>query len=963
MKKRTLIVLSAVLTVLTLLTLASCGKKFALATPEKLNVDENNLLSWGAVESARTYSVEVKTSAGEVALEKSTRKTSYSLSDLDEGDYVIRIMAVGGEDNDKISDWSETLLFHRDYESGCEYISINSNTEYRIVSGKRATGNVRIDATYRGKPVTEIAENAFKGNRNILSVTLGENIRSIGENAFYNCGQLTSVTVPDRVSSIGASAFQGCRALTDVNIPLGVDSVPEYCFAYCRALTSVTIGDQIKTISDSAFLGTALTEVVIPDSVVSIGGNAFSSISGLTTVRVGKNVAVIGAEAFRDNTALTTVIFADDSVLTTLGNHCFSGNILLSAITLPQSLTDIGSGCFYGCTELGDTAIPAAVTHIGANAFNATKLFTGTEDDFVYSGNWLVAVKNLQTLVTVTAGDFKADTVGIADSCFAGAALLESVTLSDSVKTIGQRSFSQCPKLEEFASGKSLTTIQPIAFAACNYLYKLRLNEGLKEIGDYAFYYNSLLNNKTTGSADDTIIPNSVERIGVDAFYMTALWNEPSGHIIYAGNWVVGYEKNEQTGKIAFSEATLKSSVVGIADYAFKQCTTLTSLGNLSRCTKIGEGAFYGCTSLRTAVLHPRITKIPAYTFYKCSDLFRVEFPLMLETIGRSAFYKCTSLNTLSLWEDKGEDGIEEVTPFLKSIGDYAFYGCENLVTVRCNDELEEIGQYAFSRCTKLGELRLSGKMTEIRAYTFAFSALPQVTIGQNVTKIASRAFYKCSQLATVVVPDSVTTIEDYAFYKCTALTSLTLGKSVETIGDYAFYNVKALQELRLPAGIRQLGRYAFKSAEQLKTVIIPATVTELGNNAFYGCKRATFYIEEGADRTGWNSRWNSSNRPVVNDATLSAEKDYVVSVKTSETTVLNKKSLANDIAPLNAPERPQYDFAGWQRQDGTVIATIDLAAEPAGTVLTAVWTPAKEAPAEESPAEETPATDSEESK
>ena len=244
---------------LLLFGLASCGTSAGLETPQSLEIDIDNQLSWDAVNSARSYLVEVKNESGEAVLSKTTRKTSHSLSDLEVGDYEIRVRATGGAKNDQTSEWSEALYFHRDYETGCVYELFNGNTEYRIKRSGSATGTVTIEATYRGKPVTEIGENAFKGNRNVKEIILGENIRTIAENAFYNCSVLESVTLPDGVTSIGDSAFQGCRELKKVNIPAGVSFIPAYCFAYCRSLSEISIGENIQSIGESAFNGAALT--------------------------------------------------------------------------------------------------------------------------------------------------------------------------------------------------------------------------------------------------------------------------------------------------------------------------------------------------------------------------------------------------------------------------------------------------------------------------------------------------------------------------------------------------------------------------------------------------------------------------------------------------------------------------------------------------------------------------------
>ena len=935
MIKRSFALAFAALTLLALLLLSSCGKKDMLATPEGLAVNENNQLSWSAVESARTYTIVVKNTAGEEVLNKTTRKTNYSLSDLSMGDYEIRIMAQGGVDNDLTSDWSEALLFHRDYETGCEYELINGNTEYQIKRGKNASGTVLIEATYRGKPVTAIAADAFKGNRNIVEVVLGENIRTIGDNAFYNCAQLTSITLPEGLNSIGSAVFQGCRALTTVNIPAGLSIIPEYCFAYCRALTSITIGEQVRVIGNSAFAGAALRSVTVPDGVVSIGEYTFSAMEELTDVTIGKTVLTLGANAFSDNPKLTTVTFAQDSNLTAIKANCFANDPVLVNITLPESLTDIGNRVFYQCTALETINIPDKVTHIGSFVFNATKLYMDTEGDFVYAGKWLVAVKNLDQYVKITAEDFRADTVGISDNCFYHATKLENVTLSSKIETVGSYAFASCPVLVELHVGASVIRLQSAAFMDCPYLYKVFLEvenrkATLTEIGDYAFAgCTQLENNQRT-----SIIPDSVRKIGIKAFLKTGLWSKPEDGIIYAGNWVVGYDSNATLGA-----ATLKYDeehnvlIRGIADYAFMDCTTLTMLGNLAKCLYIGEGAFYGCTELESVVLNNRLTALPDYVFYKCAKLYKVDMPAGLESIGRSAFYKCSTLKSLDFAN----------TLEFRSIGKYAFYKCTNLSSADFGENLTEIGDYAFARCTALTAIQLPDTMTVLNDHVFAFcSSVSELKLSPNITEIGPYAFYKCSALTEVVIPDAVTSIGSSAFYKCEALEKLTIGKNVTSIGDYAFYNVKPLSQLQLPATLASVGKYAFKGAEALTTLIISANVKEIRAYAFYGCKRATIYVEEGADLSGWNLRWNPSNRPTILNAKLSDDKTYVVSVSIAAGSVLNDKTLATDIAPTAPPERAGFTFAGWQRPDGTTVETKDLAAEAAGTVLTAIWVPAE---------------------
>lgn len=929
MKKRYMTWLLAACVLLLLFTVTACGSK--LAPPQDLAVDEDNVLSWGIVDYARSYTIEIVNVDGSEVQTETTFKTEYPLSSLAVGDYEIRVMASGGQDHDRVSPWSQTLAFHRDYESGCVYELYNGNSEYRILRAGVASGAVLIEGTYRGKPVTAIADNAFKGNRFIEQVVLEANIRTIGENAFYNCAQLTSVSLPDTVTSIGDSAFQGCRLLTTANIPVGVTAIPNYCFTYCRALQTLSLGEQIKSIGESAFAGTALSSVRVPDATETIGSSAFSSMNELTSIQIGSGVTTIGASVFVDDPKLETVIFAPESRLNSLGARCFANDVLLATIALPNGLDAIGDNCFYGCTALTAISIPDTVTRVGARAFNMTGIYANAPTDFVYADKWLVAVKDLAKYKNIGTDSTKSDaqilsgTVGIADYCFYKAELLESVTLPASVKTVGGYAFRSCPKLQQFVGGSSLSSIMEFAFTSCETLYKLNLTRctRLEVIAPYAFYKCTMLDN----NVQTPIIPASVTRIGTYAFKDTRLWTKPDeSGIIYAGDWVVGYQEEKDIG-----EVTLKESVIGIADYAFYQCSSLVTLGNLSRCKYIGAGAFYDCTGLMSVALNPRLTTLPDFVFYNCSELLKIEFPGWLESIGHYAFYRCTSLYELDFSATYGD---------FTSIGDFAFYGCESIGSIAFIDSLSEIGSFAFYRCKALESLTIPDAVQEIRPFTFTFCiGLKTVSFGTGLESIGSYAFYKCEALTAIQLSDAVQTVGDYAFYKCTAVRTLELGAALGTIGNYAFYNLSNITTLRLPDTLTSIGSFAFKGAAALDLLIIPAGVRDIRENAFYGCYRATFYVEAGADMASWNLRWNSSSRPVVSNVTLSETRDRILSVTVLKGSVKNDKSLTNTIFPIADPTCAAHTFGGWAKEDGTVISTGELSDQEEGTILTAIFT------------------------
>lgn len=118
--------------------------------------------------------------------------------------------------------------------------------------------NIVIPSSYRGVPVTAIADNGFNVDfystrSKIKSITIPDTIKKIGSSAFANCDNLTSVTIPDNVTSIGNSAFASCKGLTSVTIGNRVTSIGEGAFAWCDGLTSVTIGFSVTSIGDDAF--------------------------------------------------------------------------------------------------------------------------------------------------------------------------------------------------------------------------------------------------------------------------------------------------------------------------------------------------------------------------------------------------------------------------------------------------------------------------------------------------------------------------------------------------------------------------------------------------------------------------------------------------------------------------------------------------------------------------------------
>ena len=919
--------------------IASCGGR-DLAAPTGLIADEENQLTWTAVENAYSYKISITSVADGSNLTYAKRDAAFSLSDLEEGDYQIQVMAVAKGARYDDSEWSAVYPFHKNYETGCVYTLIN-NTEYEITKAtSKVASTVIIEDFYKDKPVTRIAENAFKGSGKVEKVVLGSNIVSIGDNAFYNCKKLETVDFASApVTEIGESAFQGCTMLKSIEIPEKVTVVSDNTFSYCRSLETAILHSKITSIGASAFADCSALKVIdIPASVTEIGEYAFSGnfkqaqgespATGLKTVTIGKGVKSIGDYAFFMCGLLDSVTFAKEGMLESIGKYAFSECDELKSLALPAGVVSIGYACFYKDVKLESINIPDSVLSIGAFAFNNTKLYENSQEangGYVYADKWLIGVSDeiRATIKTIGVNGFKSGTIGIADEVFSYSTALTEVSLPQSVKSIGTYAFYGCTELIKVQTyDNSLEVVGERAFEKCTKLQRLLLGEGLKTIGAYAFYNCQMLNG-------NNLIPSTVTSVGAYAFKNTDIWKKQSG-VVYVGKWVVGYNSEN------LSTATLPAeSVVGIADYAFYNCETLHAIYGLDQVSNVGRAAFYGCKNLAAVTLNRNLREIKEYTFYKCSALFSVEMPRSVATIGRSAFYKCEQLDKVDLSDCR----------WLASIGDYAFYGCFNVKELKLSEAVETIGQYAFYKNTSIKELVIPESVETIGKSAFSRNTgLETLTLETGVETIGDYAFSNCAALKKVVLPDSVKTVGNYAFYKCSAVEEFSLGTGVEAVGDYAFYNFNLITQISLPQSLKQVGRYAFKGFN-LTSIVLLETMETLGDHALYGSKNLTVYTDaENGTLVSWSEKWNSSYRPVVWGCTLSEDKSYVVSVAVTAETVENAEAKGG----LTAPERAGYTFAGWDT-DSAATAVVYTAAElvnvPKDTTVYAVWIPVMDAP------------------
>lgn len=122
-------------------------------------------------------------------------------------------------------------------------------------------GKLIVPDTYNGKPVVEIADNAFYYRlnnirytlqTNISEVVLPETIRKVGKEAFYYLTDIKKVNMPSSLIEIGEEAFWS-TGISEVILPDGLKTVGKKAFQYCNDLTKLVIPQSVESISGNAF--------------------------------------------------------------------------------------------------------------------------------------------------------------------------------------------------------------------------------------------------------------------------------------------------------------------------------------------------------------------------------------------------------------------------------------------------------------------------------------------------------------------------------------------------------------------------------------------------------------------------------------------------------------------------------------------------------------------------------------
>lgn len=533
--------------------------------------------------------------------------------------------------------------------------------------GKGYEDTFSLDATYEA-----IGASAFAGATFKKVVLLNPNIK-IGEFAFGNCHALEEVVFPTEAGTIevGANAFNGDGALT--------------------TLTNLV---NVKKVGELAFAGTSVGKATIAENAVYLNGVFMNA--KLTEVTIGKN-AKFGLSAFRNNVLLEKVNMPEEGGVE-LSAMSFAGDVSLKTIDLSKTNGVIARETFFSCKRLM-TVNFAGVTVIGDYAFAdcANLLNVNNTDELTYIGEGAFS-RNSQTSSAPKFATINIPNVThIGVGAFIGCTGLEEITLPAALanetnpSAFGKEVIDEDSENRGFRYGDNL-------FLGCTSLTTVNFPAGVKYIGSYAFY-----NCEKLTTVNNT---ESVTEIAEFAFAACKKLNS------------VDIRKVKVIGEGAFASCALTGYVNApelgdIGAYAF-QSAKFVQL-NAPKAEKIGEAAFQLNTNLKSFAFGENIKEIGLMPFYGCTAL--TEFKKasggndgrvndyvklidgVLYTATKSGKWQLSSVPAaMDILVLEVEEGTVRVDTFaanenkkitfvvlpdsMRTIGQYAFYGCEALQTV-----------------------------------------------------------------------------------------------------------------------------------------------------------------------------------------------------------------------------------------------------------------------------------------
>lgn len=763
------------------------------------------------------------------------------------------------------------------------------------LDGQEGTA-VTLPRSYRGVPVTRIADGAFAGQR-IQVLTLPAEVEDITWRTFEGADELYWIKTPSGCLNYLAAANFGwlftpgfkdliyCppgNQFQSVNLS-SIETIAPFAIRGQSILKNVTLAS-VTEIGEGAFMGcTGLTELNLPDSLLQIGPLAYYGCEGLTSVSGAAGCVSIGENAFG---GIANAIFygEEDSELVLYAK----ANGLAWNIYTVTCYTD-GTEVTRYRAQAGE-AVPMPSVAAGEG-----RMLQGWYRDEEYTDSWSFETDRMPrsdlSLYSKTLPLFDTEDYSVTEG--------EETTVLG-VRITGYHGAGTDIRIPETIGESTVRAVNASAFrAGC----VLRLPGALMEIDVESFTAARITLFAPSGSDTERLLLEAGYEPNAQAYALRfetnggALVDERSvtaGDEILLpetvrdgcsfGGWFTDPEctltagMSQEPFRMPETDVTLYAAWTGtptVYPFLWKQ------EGN--RIIVTGSKGL-ASVSIPETINGLRVEEIADYAFMNDSNLSVISLPDGLQTIGMSAF-RGTGLSRVSLPETVTSVGdfvfsaCEKLTGAawspLAEVPAGAFYGDRALMIITWAEGITQIGRSALEGCLSVTELTLPDSVESIGAAAFRnMSSLRKLTIGRNTAKIDGTALDSCGRLERIQAPAENTTyvtdsfgvlyyadwsglvrypagrggnsymvkagtvlLETHAFGDTARLKAVTLPDSLGRMGQGVFRRSGITRlDLSGAAGLTELPDEACLACVKLSEVILGSTLTSIGDECFLDC-------------------------------------------------------------------------------------------------------------------------------
>ncbi len=639
----------------------------------------------------------------------------------------------------------------------------------------------------------KIGDSAFYDCGQLKNVAFPPSLEEIGPYAFHGCSELAGTAFPSSLQTIGAGAFDQCRQLAADD---GFISINGRLFGYYGKAEKLVVPDGVRSLEAGCCMENAsLREVVLPESVEVIGDSAFLRCSNLSTIVLPQRLRTIGNSAFYYCTSLKDITIPK-SVETICAKAFFGCSELESFTFEAVDHVQIGSHAFQGCNKLADpegfilfgSVLPQ---YVGSGPIVRIPEGVRRISDMAFAEN-----KTVKEVVFPTSLE------SIGDGAFWKCKSLSGLTWHDGLREIGENAFSNTA-LKAVTIPK---TVRKIGVGAFGYCHDITVYDSIDPDESLLYVYpDGVILSSLSMIATEPLVTLAVKQQGMHPWtghYLTVrsadtdeikykVWIGASAKDNFFGAWKTHaqfdfekYDNPTQSGDFAdalrycdcrfeYPYELTAASKETIVKYMRRKAREL-----LSFC--VSEGAFdefeqwvdRGAIDKENfARIYDDAVKLPAAEYVDFLEKFRaLHFPETKSSLDTWEFTKgkppkVTRYNgTESELVFPSANGTEKVRGIAartkavpdnyhsvvsvvipegyETIGNFAFYGMENLETVVLPDTIMEIGDSAFENCVKL----------------------KNIVIPFGVEALRFRTFRGCKALETISLPPALTYVEVECF-------------------------------------------------------------------------------------------------------------------------------------------------------------------------------------------------------